>query len=461
MQGTLRAFALALTAATAAASADQAPAASAESLAAGIRDVRFGLPMAEWKARVPGASWRPFRGQIARLSDTTDDRGVWPSGFWCAVASDTRANVERVAVFFAIRREAPLACRLELVQQVVRGTPEETGALYESLADHLSRGLGDRSAVDLPGEDVPYPWGGDTGYPAGVDRWREGREWQTPYGGVFLFRADSAVGIALRSDAVRDEEDEGSPFIVDPLVTSELAAALGARHAAAADALSIESEVAHQPKIREGLLQVLEARRGATGNTRALLGLAADWLARRLWVVDSPPEQQEALAPILRSGLRFTFDGHDSRWVYDGAFARQVIGESANSRWGELAFLARLQAGWVEECAGQAYRSVIRQGLAWLPRHPGSPWRIPVMTALAQAYETQWSGGDFFTADPALNARAIDAESEAARLQAIQWYDRVIRLAPYSEDAAYARRRVVQIQLNMNTGQDRFSCFIP
>ena len=171
------ALACALVAAGLATRADQAPALSTDALAAEILDVRLGLPMAEWRSRVPGASWRPFRGELARLIDG-DDRGVWPSGFWCAVASDTRANVERVAVFFAIRRQAPLACRVELVQQVVRGTPEQTAAIYETLADRLSRTLGDRSAVELPGQDVPYPWGGSTGYPTDVGPWREGREWQ-------------------------------------------------------------------------------------------------------------------------------------------------------------------------------------------------------------------------------------------------------------------------------------------
>jgi hypothetical protein len=83
------------------------------------------------------------------------------------------------------------------------------------------------------------------------------------------------------------------------------------------------------------------------------------------------------------------------------------------------------------------------------------------MTAVARAYETQWALSGTFTTNARENARRLTADQAAARIRAIELYEAVIRLAPRSQDAAYARRRIVQVRAHMTTSQDAYSCIIP
>jgi hypothetical protein len=93
--------------------------------------------------------------------------------------------------------------------------------------------------------------------------------------------------------------------------------------------------------------------------------------------------------------------------------------------------------------------------------HPESPWRIAVLTSVARAYETKWALNGMFTTDGRENARLVTAAEAAARVRAMRLYGEVMRLAPESNDAAYARRRIIQIRANMTTSQDAYSCVIP
>jgi hypothetical protein len=163
----------------------------------------------------------------------------------------------------------------------------------------------------------------------------------------------------------------------------------------------------------------------------------------------------------LRRGLRFVDDSHQQLSRYDGALVRGLVSRWPETAWGQLAFVTRLYEGWIEGCDGRAFAHVIRHGTAWLQSHPRSPWRTAVLTSVARAYETKWASNGTFTADARENARVVTAAEAAARVRALRMYDEVIRVAPASRNAAYARRRIVQIRANMTTSQDAYSCVIP
>jgi hypothetical protein len=121
-------------------------------------------------------------------------------------------------------------------------------------------------------------------------------------------------------------------------------------------------------------------------------------------------------------------------------------GSGPTPTWGQLAFVTRLYDGWTEGCDENTFRHVIRQGNTWLRSHPDSPWRVAVLTSVARAYETQWALNGPFTVDARENASRVTSAEAAARVKAMRLYDEVMRLAPGSTDAAYARRRIIQLR---------------
>jgi hypothetical protein len=438
---------------------------TAEDIVASLMQPAVGTSVAAWKARAPAATWRRYRGTLEDIVvHEPEPPGIDPGGFWCATAMDRPEAVERVVVFYGLRNTSPPACRAELIYGVMRrGTEADAATLFQNLSRAMTQRLGvSATAVDVKGRDTPVPYGGGTGYPEGVAPWEAGVRWPVDERDVFLFRAPRAVGFTLRSRLLtRDAEEEGGPDDVAGEAERRLAEALRERFPAAAAAMPFDFIPQHQAEIRRGLIQVLDAHGGATAEDTALLTLAADRLARKLWIEPPSPSEHREFAPLLRRGLRFVNDGHEDLWKYDGAFVSVILRKWPETPWGQLAFVTRLEGGWTEGCDEYAFRQVIRQGDAWLRSHPESPWRIAVLTTVARAYETKWALNGLFTVDGRENARLVTAAEASARVRAMRLYDEVMRLAPQSKDAAYARRRIIQIRANMTTSQDAYSCVIP
>jgi hypothetical protein len=439
---------------------------SPDALATLLLQSVHGTPVSEWKTAAPAATWQRYRGTYEPILETSEESAqhvVEPGGFWCAVATDHSGDVERVVVFFALRDTRPPACRIELMQGVAREpTEQQAAALFRDVSAAITQRLGVAAhGVVLNAADTPVPYGGGTGYPEGIDRWDEGVAWHQGDRDVFLFRAVRAVGFSSRSSLLtRDSEDGAEPTNVAAQAELRLADSLRERFPNAAAAMPFALVPEHQAEIRGALIHLLDARTTATPEDVPMLTFAADRLARKLWV-DRPPAAslRRELAPLLRRGVRFVDDPYDQLSLYDGAFIRVLLRRWPETQWGQLAFVTYLYAGYTEDtCDGSAYVKVIRQGNAWLQSHPESPWRTAVMTAVARAYETQWALNGSFTADARENARVVTVAQAAARVNAIKLYGDVIRLAPTSQDAAYARRRIIQIRANMTTSQDAYSC---
>jgi len=236
---------------------------SAEAVAGLFLGSAPGTSVSAWKAHTPTATWQRYRGTLEQIVDEESGRrGVEPSGFWCAVATDHHGGVERVAVFFALRDTAPPACRLELVQGVaLKTTDEQAATLFQELAAVMTQKLGAHDAVDLNARTTPLPYGGGTGLPEGITRWEEGVRWHDDDRDVFLFRAARAVGFSSRSPLLtRDSEDQGEPNNVAREAEQRLADALRGGFTDAAAAMAYDFVPQHQAQIRRGLTQVLDAR---------------------------------------------------------------------------------------------------------------------------------------------------------------------------------------------------------
>lgn len=88
---------------------------------------------------------------------------------------------------------------------------------------------------------------------------------------------------------------------------------------------------------------------------------------------------------------------------------------------------------------------MIREGEPFLADRPDAPHRLATLFLLAQAHETWWSPSraeeDDYVPDP---ARYRDG-AEAARRAAIGLYDEVRAIAPGSDHALHAERRLARL----------------
>jgi hypothetical protein len=158
------------------------------------------------------------------------------------------------------------------------------------------------------------------------------------------------------------------------------------------------------------------------------------------------------------AGAMFEVDPYsDGRLRSSGALLKHVSERFANSRWGDRAALENLIA-----CDNDPdrFRSVIADGKRFLASRPQSRYRPDFTIAVAQAFETWWSLSQAVD-DEVVKAEDYVAGADEARHQAIDWYEKVVDLAPGSDTAFDAGHRIARLSLKLDTGQRLFSCPYP
>ena len=224
---------------------------------------------------------------------------------------------------------------------------------------------------------------------------------------------------------------------------------------------------------RHTLERLLAEADGASGERRAALLLAADFVAARLAPTDhATPAELDGEASGGKVARTLAVGGHTIRWLWsplgtswasDHALLWTVWREQPDTAWGEEAFVLLLRRGWrttvfCDESPDE-FRAVIREGERFLTARPRTRLRAPVVLALAWAYETWWSAsrarpGQGYVDDPGVYA----AGATDARARAIARYDEALRLGVASPLAADARRRAARLRQGTDTEQRIFYC---
>ena len=159
-------------------------------------------------------------------------------------------------------------------------------------------------------------------------------------------------------------------------------------------------------------------------------------------------------------------------WVYRNDLLWHIWEEYGETEWGEQAFVLLLNRGWDRTLAcgsgSDRFREVIKQGEMFLAQRPQSRHRLPIVFALAQAYETWFSLSQALECkgpydhtprcDPYVKTAKYQEGSNTAAQNAAEYYREVMQLAPGSDLAAYARRRLPRLELRIDTNQRRFYC---
>lgn len=436
---------------------------TANSIVTELSQIVHGTSRTKWREFVPSATWRDRRGPREYPPASVLPQ---PRGLWCSMATDITTGHRRDAVFFGLRTERPYDCRLEHVRYVLEQSSGIQG-LYDALAAAIGKRFNNEfSNVDparLPAIAVaPEMTGGKDVAP---QSWGDVRFWMSATRYIFLARAGSTVQVMsqtyILSEALRSDENllpETGRYGVD-LLKWEIVNALRPTDPETVELILSNEGVIEQNFAERAALRVLQARaRADNEDQRAMLSLASALVVSRLeYQGESWQRDRPGLKPILAYGVRMEVSPFDSDvWYGSVDFAEDVRRRRPGTRWGQLAFLDRLSGGWTEFPDGDQYRHVITQGTAWLKQYPNSPLAMTVMSHVARAYETWWSLS-LAPADEELVEASEHAEgAEEARLQAIRWYERILREAPTSAEARHARRVLVQITVGVDTGERGF-----
>jgi hypothetical protein len=443
--------------------------------------------------RLDGVPWNSryaaSRRQAAcgpRVPVQTD---VYATEEWTAHCADVRDGVIRESFYYVFgepARSALLRVDLRLADE----SPATTAALLAALTAKLTRDFG---APDHAPElfEIGFRHIG-LGQPVAGDHWRSGeRDYflhanqtgVTPMGvrrGVQLIVMERRLlEERARDDFIRRAEGFGPAFGESGLALQRLKTEIGEPFMAEIDAqwkTPAERE-AWTRRIHRDLLDLL--RPAASRDLRALRLLAADALVAKLalLLVDSPPGrtgEARATAGIRRQlagyGVTLGHTMHDGRLAYGRDLLWRVWREFPDTGAGELAFLELECRGWDTSARigcptnPDLFREVIARGTAYLAGHPKSSVRMQVSYAVAVAYESWWSiahapAGDAFIGAPPYPRRASNARlAGEARTHAIEYYRRVVRMAPASPEAAAALRRLPRLELDLDTGQRQFFC---
>jgi hypothetical protein len=432
--------------------------ATVEAILAVVGGHPFGVSRTDWRREHRSATWQTYRGSP---DDIRSSAVVGPDGMWCTTARDRQRQFEREAVFYALREEAPLDCRLEELRVTV---DRAAGAdAYDGLSKALGGRFGDPTVAQGDWQRAA-PWlrfGGYWGRLPG--RWKDVRYWEDGTRYIFLYRDEGRLEVLARSAilnvALADPPPSAimSRYGVDRL-TWALVNGIRARFPEAASIIS-QDTVADQDAVERTALALLAAlQRATTVNDRAMLALAAAQALGKFHLRGpTPVEARPSVAAVLAYGVRFAESPYDDDiWYYDGGHIDDVIARHPGTFWGQLAFVHRLDEGWVRECV-PSFDEVILQGTRWLEKYPHSEFAARVIFDVAQAYEARWSWSVAPAEDEPVG-KPRPRGDDPARLQAIAWYDRVVALAPSSIEATQARRRRLQLRLGIDTGQRRFCC---
>jgi hypothetical protein len=418
---------------------------------------------AKWRELVPSATWRDRRGPRDYPPASVLPQ---PRGLWCSMATDMTSGQRRDAVFYGLRTERPYDCRLEHVRYVLEqqsGIQELYDALVGAIRKRFDNEFSNVDPARLPAIAIAHEMTG--GKDPTPQAWVDVRFWMSATRYIFLARAGSTVQVMsqtyILSDALRSDDNllpETGRYGVD-LLKWEVVNALRPTDPETVELILSNEGVIEQNLAERAALRVLQARAKAdTEDQRAMLSLASAFVVSRLrYQGESWQRDRPGLKPILAYGVRMEVSPFDDDvWYGSVDFAEDVRRRRPGTRWGQLAFLDRLSGGWTEFPDGDQYRHVIAQGTAWLKQYPGSPFAVTVMSHVARAYETWWSLSLAPDDEELVTASEHKEGAEEARLQAIRWYERILRDAPTSVEARHARRVLIQITVGVDTGERGF-----
>lgn len=432
----------------------------AETLWDQLQSVRWGAAQPGWQTTHPETTCQQFRSNSSWK--TVDEQ--W--SYRCTQHSNTQ-TVEHF--FYALRLKRLLVPRLRQFRV------SATGFIARTLQE--AHGMLRERLISVYGPSVVPETANDFGS-AG---WREVLRWETKRLEIYLYWEESPAGPArlgllarhrklldvMAEEELLDSFLRGLPASRERTLDLQLAEQLRYTFVNL-PTLMMQTEAERDPEeVRITLAALLRTAGLASARHRSPLLLAAARLAERLPALrpDIHPDSQPRAMPSLRLasyGVTQAANPSGGARAHANSLLWRVWQDDSDSEWGDHAFLLLQARGWdmTAGCANgsDGFRIVIGHGEAFLARRRRSPHRLEVLVALAQAYETWWSLSQASGRDTYVKRARYQEGAVAARKKAVSYYQRVLKLAPKSVAAAYARLRLPRLKLQIDTNQRRFFC---
>ncbi|MEJ2007852.1 MAG: hypothetical protein P8Z30_06790 [Acidobacteriota bacterium] len=420
----------------------------------GLRHVAWDATPASWRSNHPHAGCVRFPHPLRPYQGDTD---------WSIACQSNATGYRARWFFYALDDRKPLAPHLEQFRASLTPHRDKADKIEQELEKRITAAYGPPERVDHARINE-----------FGSAFWKSVRLWKTRRLEIYLYVNQfddhpTTVELLARNHDLLAQRAEIRRLLRSPAVTgmanrklidAELARRLQPSFPQLA-ALLVEPPNKEDPnRVMDTLVPLLRESSSAAAGERPALMMAADSLAGHLWC--RPYSACEAARKQLEGfGLTFRWSDLDDLWSYQHDLLPRVWKEFGSTAWGRDAFLLLNGDGWDTSGTCSAgtdmFHSVIEHSEKFLAGNPPRRMRVQTLFDLARAYETWWSLSLAVNNDYA-NPSKYQAGAEAARQNAISAYEQVVRLAPASDQAAYARLRLPRLKLGLDTGQRAYFC---
>jgi hypothetical protein len=417
--------------------------------------------LALWKAEHPRDGIEPYSPKLTRIGNDFENQ-------WCARATlatpvDGGSVSYRTAYFYTPEPQSHLPavtgetllddCRLGLIWTEVRvpdtSDPDPVAAwLEQSAAASLGTGV----------HDIRLMW-------IGSSRWRHTAFWKSGPVSLVTGATDesidagkpaafvAAVGPAsnvelatptfegaharltsdYRATAARIDEAIGLAAIRGQ-ATTDMRAALAA--------LAPFDPPWHYPRgsERDRILEAIDRWLAASTTVPAPRRAAALFVADQVLIAAgggfwSDDERPPIRVRLEAHGAEFAISELDAGYTYTHTFLKQARDADPNGRAGELAYLTLMELGFetsgkCTDQGGEGFRTVIREGEAYLQTHPRSRIAPDVHLLLGEAYSDIVGLASGFGYDGDDEGKRYLPESAAARARAISEFRVAFNASP-------------------------------
>lgn len=404
-----------------------------------------------------------------------DGSGKRADDEWCYRCVRRSREHESRWFFYVFSLEEPLTCKLEQFESSAEGIPlNALEVVHQSLEKRLTERFG--------APDRPEPRMG--GYAeSGSAAWRSVRRWENEEIQILLYvyehpSSPPRTGLLARHRHLRDAmaEEQKRPYWfewgkwsagldspIDRIVVRELGKEFPELRVLRGEDPARTIDERSQDVFRSLVTRLVKAAESAAENRKPLLLLAADRVTTRIQPPEpDSPESEKVLEELARLGLNFSWAPLGTTWVSTHDLAFQLVQEYPNTPEGEAAFVYLLNRGWdttgVCTKGSDQFREVIRRGEEFLKDRPESKYRLDVSFAVAQAYETWCSLSKASLSDTYADRNSYRDGAPEACQKATALYEEVVRSAPDTYEAEYARERLPRLKLGIDTNQRRFFC---
>jgi hypothetical protein len=219
-----------------------------------------------------------------------------------------------------------------------------------------------------------------------------------------------------------------------------------------------------KPRMADTSVVFAELRRASSrldGEGRdSRLYAAHCWVA---WIALQLGDDSVAAARAIDAAIK-PFGGslepsHWGGWTYNDGLRAKLSARPGENRWTDEAFLEETDVCYsLRQTNIDVWKEVLRASEAYLSKFPSSPIAPDIVLHMAEAHETAWSLSKSEAIPDYLDPARYRLDAQRHRTEALELYERYLRVRPASPEADSIRRRMYRLRLDVDTGFHKYYC---